>query len=108
MTASKGYYMEGDRPVHRLSYCAFLDVLGFSDSIEASYKDGVQDDLLYRFHAVFKRHLDKIKHDSSDSFLYFKSFSDNVLLAHPSYSWTWSRSSGLSCGVCRSINWVWR
>jgi hypothetical protein len=79
-------YCEKGLPVHRDSYCAFLDVLGFSDRIRKSYKNKTKDQLLQQFHAIFKRQIKQLESDVGESLLYFKSFSDNVLLAHPRFS----------------------
>lgn len=88
MTSSKknSDYFNAGTPVHRLSYCAFLDVLGFTEKIRASYEDGSGDVLLGEFHAILARSIAKIKEDTEDSMLYFKSFTDNVVLAHPGFS----------------------
>ena len=78
--------LEAGKPVHRLSYCAFLDVLGFSERIRASHKNKSADKLLQEFHAIFKKRISRLESDVDESLLYFKSFSDNVLLAHPRFS----------------------
>jgi hypothetical protein len=83
---SKEDYFESGQPIHRISYCAFLDVLGFSARIRASYKNKTADELLRQFHAIFDKRINCLKSDVNESLLYFKSFSDNVLLAHPSFS----------------------
>jgi hypothetical protein len=83
---AKDDYLENGQPIHRLSYCAFLDVLGFSARIRASYKDKTANALLRQFHAIFKRRVSQLESDVDGSLLYFKSFSDNVLLAHPRFS----------------------
>jgi len=82
----KDDYLEAGKPVHRLSYCAFLDVLGFSERIRSSYKDKTANKLLQEFHAIFDRRINRLKSEVDESLLYFKSFSDNVLLAHPRFS----------------------
>lgn len=83
---AKDDYITNGKAIHRLSYCAFLDVLGFSARIRASYKDKTANKLLRQFHAIFKRRMSQLKSDAHGSLLYFKSFSDNVLLAHPRFS----------------------
>ncbi|MFC3651301.1 hypothetical protein ACFONN_07085 [Dyella humi] len=85
-TLQKRDYFDGDNPVHKTSYCAFLDVLGFSERISASFKDGCGDELLQKFHAILQNRIDSLKNDSNESLLYFKSFTDNVILAHPRFS----------------------
>lgn len=82
----KDDYLDAGKPVHRLSYCAFLDVLGFSARIRESYKNKTANKLLQEFHAIFDKRIDKLKSEVDKSLLYFKSFSDNVLLAHPRFS----------------------
>lgn len=83
----KDDYLEAGKPVHRLSYCAFLDVLGFSARIRESYKnETAANKLLQEFHAIFDKRIDRIRSEVDESLLYFKSFSDNVLLAHPCFS----------------------
>jgi hypothetical protein len=87
MTKNKkdDYFYEG-KPVHRTSYCAFLDVLGFSDRMRASYKENDGDALLQDFHSILNKSIERFKETTNDSMLYFKSFTDNVLLAHPRFS----------------------
>lgn len=87
-------YMEAGKPVHRLSFCAFLDVLGFSARISESYEDKSSNKLLQEFHAAFGKLVSELKSQSSDSRLYYKSFSDNVLLAVPRYSHDMESESG--------------
>ena len=72
--------------MHRLSYCAFLDVLGFSERIRANYKDGSADNVLESFHKILARSITQLKKSTDESMLYFKSFTDNVVLAHPRFS----------------------
>ncbi len=84
---SESHYFSNGKPVHRLSYCAFLDVLGFSARIADSYRDETHNDLLERFHGILARSIDKLKNAHDEySLLYYKSFTDNVVLAHPQYS----------------------
>jgi hypothetical protein len=82
----KSDYFVAGKPVHRLSYCAFLDVLGFSERLRASYKDGSADTLLESFHRILAKSIAQLKENTDDSMLYFKSFTDNVVLAHPRFS----------------------
>lgn len=84
-TKKSDYFLAG-KPVHRLSYCAFLDVLGFSERIRDSYKNGSADTLLESFHEILARSIAQIKQSTDESMLYFKSFTDNVVLAHPRFS----------------------
>lgn len=79
------YFKEG-KPVHHLSYCAFLDVLGFSERMRASYQNKEANKLLQQFHTTFDNQIKILKSDEKESFLYFKSFSDNILLAYPRFS----------------------
>jgi hypothetical protein len=79
-------YFKGSKPIHRESYCAFLDVLGFSDRIKESFGLGKGDDLLQEFHTILSENLKKVQKDVSISNLYAKSFTDNVVFAHPQFS----------------------
>ncbi|MCY7297526.1 hypothetical protein [Alteromonas sp. a30] len=79
-------FFENGKPVHRLSYCAFLDLLGFSARTKESYKNQTGNQLLQEFHEIFSNQIAKMKEETEESLLYFKSFSDNVLLAHPRFS----------------------
>jgi len=81
----KDYFCNG-KPVHRKSYCAFLDVLGFSAKTSASYSNGTQDALLAEFYHILTESLSSLKEDTDESMLYLKSFTDNVVLAHPAFS----------------------
>ena len=82
----KDDYIRAGQPVHKLSYCAFLDVLGFSARIEQSFKDGLGDVLLQEFHGILAKQIATLREDTNDSLLYFKSFTDNIILAHPQIS----------------------
>ncbi|MCA2998054.1 MAG: hypothetical protein ING75_05560 [Rhodocyclaceae bacterium] len=86
MPSAKEDYFEGGLPVHKTSYCAFLDVLGFSERIRASEAKGEANKTLQEFHAIFSKRLKKLKEEHDESLQYFKSFSDNILLAHPQFS----------------------
>lgn len=86
MTKQKSDYFSAGKPTHRLSYCAFLDVLGFSERIRASYSDGSEDLLLQTFHDILAKSVAQFNESANDSMLYFKSFTDNVVLAHPQAS----------------------
>jgi len=79
-------FFENGKPVHRLSYCAFLDLLGFSARTKASYINETENKLLQEFHEIFSNQIARMKEETEESLLYFKSFSDNVLLAHPRFS----------------------
>lgn len=86
MKQSKGYFFRNGKPMHRLSYCAFLDVLGFSERVRESYKSGREDLLLESFHQALANRIDELKESANLSMLYFKSFTDNVVLVHPQCS----------------------
>ncbi|WKV49488.1 hypothetical protein [Dickeya fangzhongdai] len=85
-TQEKSDYFNNGKPVHRKSYCAFLDVLGFSERTSASYKNNTEDILLMEFHQILTESLTSLQEDTDESMLYFKSFTDNVVLAHPEFS----------------------
>lgn len=84
-TRKRNFYIQDEKPVHKLSYCAFLDVLGFSARTTESYKSGSADKLLGEFHEVFTETTEELRRDANFEYsrLYYKSFSDNVLLAVP-------------------------
>ncbi|WP_045443739.1 hypothetical protein [Citrobacter sp. S-77] len=82
----KSDYFHNGKPIHRKSYCAFLDVLGFSARTSASYINGTEDTLLAEFHHILTESLSSLEEDTDESMLYFKSFTDNVVLAHPDFS----------------------
>jgi hypothetical protein len=86
MPNKEDYYFPAGKPVHRTSYCAFLDVLGFSERIRQSFQNGKGNDLLQEFHALLKERITSIEKDTSESLLYFKSLTDNIILAHPRFS----------------------
>lgn len=79
-------FFKNKKPIHAIAYCAFLDVLGFSERIRESYKSNTGDLLLGKFHSLLGRAIDRLKKDSEDTTLYFKSFTDNVVLAQPGFS----------------------
>lgn len=79
------YFCNG-KPIHRQSYCAFLDILGFSAKINESYKNNTENELLRDFHDILSKMINELKEQAEDSMFYFKSFTDNVVLAHPKFS----------------------
>ncbi len=83
---TKSDYFKAGKPIHRRSYCAFLDVLGFTERTNSSYNDKIGDELLQDFYGVIKERLMVIDADSKGSMLYFKFFSDNLIIAHPGFS----------------------
>lgn len=84
--SKKSDYFENGKPVHKLSYCAFMDVLGFSARVSSSYENDSADDLLKSFHEILGKSITQFKEYTDESMLYFKSFTDNVILAHPRFS----------------------
>lgn len=84
--SKKSDYFKNGKPMHKLSYCAFMDVLGFSTRVRASYEEGNEDSLLESFHEILGESITKLKRDADDSMLYFKSFTDNLILAYPRFS----------------------
>jgi len=84
--AHDDHYFEKGLPVHRLSYCAFLDVLGFSERIRRAYQAGMHDQLLAFFHSNLSRAIERLKKECDETMLYSKSFTDNVIIAHPEMS----------------------
>lgn len=88
-------YHHHGKPVHERSYCAFLDVLGFSDAIVQTTKNKTHDKLLERFHQIFREQLEWFRGQRDDGLLFFKTFSDNVLLAFPAGSWDMETEFGI-------------
>lgn len=82
----KDDYFENDEPIHRISYCAFMDVLGFSARISESFENTHGDKLLREFHGILSEQISKMKAEQDETLLYFKSFTDNVILAQPKFS----------------------
>jgi hypothetical protein len=79
-------YFKNGKPVHKISFCAFLDILGFTARMEESYEAGKADELLEEFYEIFSNQIEIMKKDVNETLLYFKSFSDNILLAYPQFS----------------------
>lgn len=79
-------YFENGKPVHKMSFCAFLDILGFTARMEESYEIDKADELLEEFYEIFSNQIEVMKKDVNETLLYFKSFSDNILLAYPQSS----------------------
>lgn len=62
-------------------------MLGFSQQMEKSYQEGTEDLTLREFYSIFQKNLGKIKsRETESSRFYFKTFSDNILLAYPGFS----------------------
>jgi hypothetical protein len=83
MFQSKTTVVKSSAPAHTSSYCAFLDVLGFTQSIKVHTKAGTHNALLQRFNATLEREIGWFDAQKSGTSLAYKTFSDNVLLAHP-------------------------
>lgn len=92
--SDKEFYTKDGKPVHQISFCAFLDVLGFSARTRDSYKEGQGNGLLQEFHGIFGKLTKELKNQADESPFYYKSFSDNVLLAVPKYSDDMESESG--------------
>ncbi|WP_063650556.1 hypothetical protein [Aliivibrio fischeri] len=82
-------YFEQNIPKLKKSYCAFLDVLGFSELIlESSVSDVAEEEFFQNYYAVAKKQLEELStvaKDSSD-FVHMKVFTDNIVLAIPWFS----------------------
>jgi len=83
MKTKKNYYFKHGKPIHHISCCAFLDVLGFSKRIDDSFVSENGDILLQEFHKIFVKQVNLLR---EDSFLYMKSFTDNIILASPRFT----------------------
>lgn len=86
VSRKKEHYFKNGLPVHRTSFCAFLDVLGFSQRMKKSYTNGSANSLLQQYHQIFSSRQEHFQTERLDPYFYFKSFSDNVLWAYPRYS----------------------
>ena len=87
ITSYKSQFFDDDgNPIHKLSYCAFLDVLGFSALISESFEQGKENELLKNFHAEISKRIETMNSDSENSLIFFKSFTDNIVIAHPQFS----------------------
>lgn len=86
MLSLQDFYLKKGNPVHHKSYCAFLDILGSTNRIRASYEKGTANDLLQEFHAILKKWVMKFDDVSHETPLFYKTFSDNLLFAHPQFS----------------------
>lgn len=73
------YFIDGEPQLYN-SYCAFLDILGFSKKIE----EDTSGNNLRKFYWDFRR-ISQItsNHANYDKWFYYKSFTDNILLAKP-------------------------
>jgi hypothetical protein len=80
------YKAERPLPQGRLSVAAFLDILGFSDSVRSAYRRGESKDLLKRLTTALKdasRHLKAVKDWKGRDLWTVKMFTDNVVLGIP-------------------------
>ncbi|MBF0549085.1 MAG: hypothetical protein HQK60_00990 [Deltaproteobacteria bacterium] len=84
MQNRRNHYFKDGKPQHELSYCAFLDVLGFSDRIKDSFSGKNPNALLEKFHKILSDRIEAL--NAHTSFLYFKAFTDNVILACPQFT----------------------
>jgi hypothetical protein len=79
-------YFENGKPTQSLSYCAFLDILGFRERILAGERSGGSDELFQRFHSILENRLKALSAECRETHMEMKSFSDNVLIASPAIS----------------------
>jgi hypothetical protein len=78
------FHDEDGCPQLKNSYCVFLDVLGFKDRLQESYKNGKKDALFRSFLSAVKTEFHKIREKESHSLgVVFRAFSDNILFGQP-------------------------
>ncbi len=85
------YYDENNNKLIRESLCVYLDILGFSNTITEAYVKGREDKLLKKITDAIEEDIkifqpsfpDIIKKES----LYFKIFTDNIVIGYPMRTW---------------------
>lgn len=89
MPESTSYFDDKGKPVLKESYCAFLDVLGFTSHIGSSFQNGDGEIALERFYEVFTRQLQSVLNPKNDSHTQWriKVFTDNIVLGYPRPTW---------------------
>ncbi|MBS7825548.1 hypothetical protein J7624_00085 [Wohlfahrtiimonas chitiniclastica] len=75
------YFNTQNEPKLNYSYCAFLDVLGFS----AMVNQDPQGIILKDFYKIFNKCTEELKDEEKYATSYFKQFTDNILLAQPHF-----------------------
>lgn len=80
------YFDAAGNPVIKISMCAFIDVLGFSDKMRFSFNNGTAEELFGRFYAATLKEVKKLNAESKDSLLHVKVFTDNIVLGFPFFT----------------------
>ena len=106
-TEAKDDFFENGKPVHKTASSLCFSMCWVSPSaFERVTSSERLDSLLASFHSIWKAI--GLKKDSDDSMLYFKSFTDNVVLAHPGFSNDLESEFDSYCGRYVSTSSTWR
>ncbi len=80
------FYGDKDKPELAMSYCAFLDILGFTKKIQDSFKNGTHDYVFDQFYRSVVKKIENIRKEHEDKyFIHIKTFTDNIVLGTPIY-----------------------
>lgn len=74
------------KPELKISFCAFMDVLGFSEEIKTSFANKTHQELFQRFQKAISREFKNITPDHDDSLFQLKAFTDNIVLGYPLFT----------------------
>lgn len=84
------YFDKDDKPRLRMSYCVFMDILGFKCLVIDSFKRDDYQDLFEKFYRVISRETQNLNTYSNDKELHppweIKIFTDNIVLGYPVFS----------------------
>ncbi|ELA7830258.1 hypothetical protein Q6U52_000409 [Vibrio alginolyticus] len=82
-------YIENGSPKLKKSYCAFIDVLGFSELIKnSSGSDESEEQFFQSYYSVAKEQLEKLSQVTGSllELVHIKVFTDNIVIAIPWFS----------------------
>lgn len=77
------YFDEKGIPQLKLSYCVFIDVLGFNQRMEDSFNNGEGKTLFREFYSTISKEIEELKEGSDDLSFYLKAFTDNIVIGFP-------------------------
>lgn len=84
------YFDKDGNPRLRMSYCVFMDILGFKGLVIDSFKEDDYQDLFEKFYRVISSGVENLNAYSSDKDFQppweIKIFTDNVVLGYPVFS----------------------
>ncbi len=84
--STRNFYFRDDLPTHHQSYCAFLDVLGFSDQITESHLKNTHNSLLNQFHQTLNESIQLLNEYSTHGLTSIRSLTDNLIICIPQIS----------------------